>query len=144
MALIGLPDVVRHKPSICKNSDYLGSTVNSCDCICNVQELNCAWWGVKQTNLCFLLVQNWKSEMQLIFIYWVYPMILDRSFSNQKNRFLYYLDFPCTQFCNLWAIQFFVLCCFSNTVLLHPSVPIFFYTLSSNWLVLPGPCWIEM
>lgn len=112
MALIGLPDAVCHKPPICKNSDYLGSTVNSCDCICNVQELNCAWWGVKETNLCFLLVQNWKYEMQLIFIYWVYPMIIDRSFSNQKNRFLYYLDFPCIQFCNLWAIQVFVLCFF--------------------------------
>ena len=49
MALIGLPDAICHKPSIFKNSDYLGSTVNSL--IVYVQELNCAWWGVKETNL---------------------------------------------------------------------------------------------
>lgn len=40
-------------------------------CIYEVQEFYCALWVVRETYCYFLLVQNWMSEMLLIFfIYW--------------------------------------------------------------------------
>ena len=67
MALIGLPDAICHKPSIFKNSDYLGSTVNSLIVYVMSRSLTVPGGGLRKQT-CFFLVQNWKSEMQLIFI----------------------------------------------------------------------------